>query len=334
MGGLANEDTIYEFEPDKVEDYSALLSSLRGYMRDRGFLEVETPVLTPQKLGFNPPLSVEEELNGESYSLRTAPMVSPLMGDVPKFFELGRSFREESGDSSSPEYNVHLFVESGADYGKGMELFQSLVVNAAEAVNGDAEIGYQGESFDLSDWQVIEWEDAFEEFADIGREVYQSPERLEHFVEEELDVDPSDSPFSDSYNHLYHDFLLDTVLEEIEEDFREPVILRNPPYHFEVPARPAEDGEHKQTADPYVAGMELGHIRTVETDGEELREWHERMARLKQERGVEDAFDEDYLSVMDELEDEPVMLGAIGVDRLAMLLLDEDSVDGVKNYRF
>lgn len=326
--------TLYEFDYENVVKYSVLLSSLREEMDKQGFLEVKTPILMTQKIGSEPVIKTEKT-SIDTYFLRTAPEISPFIGVFDKFYELGPCFRDEVGRYSSQEFYILLFVQSNANYNLGQEIFKNLLKNAAKKVVGDTTFNYQGKEYDLSRWKTITFEEAFEEYANVDRESYMNPRALEEVCTNKLKIDTAQCIFSDSYNHIYHNWLLNQVLKKyVETNLIEPTFLINPPYHFELPAVEIDNTEHKEIADPYINGTEIGHIRTVEFDGKKLREWHERIVNLMNEHGMNEELDKDYLKIMSKLDKGPIMLGAIGVDRLATLLLNAPSIDELKPYRF
>lgn len=330
-----NVGTLYEFDREHVIKYSRLISSLRKDIGKRGFLEVRSPVLMTQKIGSSDPVIKTKKTTLGEYFLRTAPDISPFMGELDKFYELGPCFRDEVGVRSSQEFHIMLYVQSDADYNLGQEIFKSLVKNATKEVVGDTILNYQGRRYDTSKWETITFEEAFKEYVGIDKDIYTDPKALEEVCKNKLEIDITQCIFSDSYNHLYHNWLLNQISKKyVEKNLVNATFLINPPYHFELPAVEIDNTRHKEIADSYINGMEIGHIRTVQTDRKELRGWHKRIVNLMTEHGIDDKLDEDYLKIMDKLDKNQIMLGAIGVDRLGMLLLDVPSIDELKPYRF
>ena len=159
-----------------VEIRAAVNRSLRATLHDRGFLEVETPMLQALHGGAAArPFSTHMNAFDLELYLRIAPelyLKRAAVGGIERVFEINRNFRNEGVDSShSPEFAMLEAYEAYSDYNGMAELTRSLIQNAAVAVHGSTTVTHaDGQEFDLGgDWPSITLFGSLSEV--IGREI-------------------------------------------------------------------------------------------------------------------------------------------------------------------
>src|SRR5687767_6515103 len=141
-----------------LESRAAVLRALREVLHERGFVEVEGPMLQTVAGGANArPFTTFHEALGVETKLRIALelyLKRLLVGGLERVYEIGRVFRNEGIDRDhNPEFTMLEVYQAYGDYETMMELGQSLVSEAARAVRGSLRFGYQGREVDLeSEW--------------------------------------------------------------------------------------------------------------------------------------------------------------------------------------
>lgn len=158
-----------------LEIKAGVLSYVRRALGERGFLEVETPILQPLPGGAaaKPFTSHYEALDADVY-MRVAPelyLKRILVGGVERLYELGRCFRNEGVSARhNPEFTMLEAYQAFADYSEMMELVEALVVGAANEIVGTTTLEYDGQPLDLTPpWKRISLMDAASET--VGEEL-------------------------------------------------------------------------------------------------------------------------------------------------------------------
>ena len=287
---------------------SRMLQSLRQYFHQQNFLEIETPVRIPAPAL---ELHIDAEPAGD-YFLRTSPelhMKRLLAAGCERIFQIGPCFRRnERGPRHHPEYTMLEWYRTPADYNDILADTRALIVSVAREVLGTTELTYQGQKVSLgADWLRLTVSEAFRKWAGW---------------------DPAEAFDADRFD-------LDLV-EKVEPGLPRnvPVVLSDYPAEAAALARRKKD--HPRVAERwelFIAGMELANAYSELTDAVEQRARFEECAAQRRALGkevypVDPAFIEALKSGL------PPSGGiALGVDRLAMLLADEPSLDGVMAFR-
>src|SRR5437773_978348 len=159
---LVNEETRADFELR-----TRMVTAIRRYLDEHGFLEVETPILQPRYGGAlaEPFVTHSNELDTDLY-LRIASelyLKRLIVGGLEKVYELAKDFRNESiSYKHSPEFTQVEWYEAYADYRDTMERTEALVFRAAEVV-GATTVTFRGLDIDLSPpWQRVKFIEALE----------------------------------------------------------------------------------------------------------------------------------------------------------------------------
>jgi lysyl-tRNA synthetase, class II len=316
-------------DPDSrriVDARAKTLAAFRRFLDDRGFVEVETPVLHPTAGGAiaRPFVTHHRALDVDLY-LRIALelyLKRLLVGGLERVYEIGRNFRNEGIDRDhNPEFTMLEAYQAYGDYETMMELGQGLVCTAAQAVRGSLSIAYQGRELDLSGhWPRI---------SVLGA--------VSQATGEDVSLDRTDLPaIADRHDIQAHpSWGPGKIALELFEKLVEPK-LWNPTFVCDFPrevsplARPHRSipglVEH---ADLVMAGMEIIPAYSELTDPDEQRASFEIQARAHA-RGEEETHptDEDFLMALEHGMPPAGGLG-LGIDRLLMILADVSSIRDV-----
>jgi lysyl-tRNA synthetase class 2 len=307
---------------------SRIVSLTRRWLEDRGFVEVETPMLHPIPGGATarPFVTHHNALDLDLY-LRIAPelyLKRLVVGGFEKVFEIGRVFRNEGlSTRHNPEFTMLELYEAYADYGDMMELTESLVAHLASALHGTTDLTYAGRPLDLSTpWRRASMAELVA--AQTGRDLSVATPvgELRAFAEGEgIPVDEAWGPGK---------FLLEIYEKTTEATLWGPVHVTDHPKEISPLAR-----DHRvepglvERFESIVAGRELTNAFSELVDPVEQQARFEDQARAK--AGGDDeamAVDADYVRALEYGLPPTGGLG-IGIDRLVMLLTGAEAIRDV-----
>jgi lysyl-tRNA synthetase class 2 len=276
---------------------------MRALMDARGYLEVETPVLHEIPGGGNakPFVTHHNVLHRDLY-LRIALelyLKRLVVGGLERVYEIGRVFRNEGlSPKYNPEFTILESYEAYADYGDIMTLVEDLVVAAAEAAGRPLDTSYQGRPIDL-----------------------RPPFRRARMVDLVRDATGLELAGTELYA---------AYEEAVEPHIWDPTFVMDYPVEVSPLARRRDDDPRFTERFEIVAtGRELGNAFTELTDPLDQRRRFE-MQQAARAAGDEEAhpFDEDYVRALEYGLPPTGGLG-LGIDRLAMLLLDQAAIRDV-----
>jgi lysyl-tRNA synthetase class 2 len=311
---LVNEETRRDFEIR-----TRLVSAIRLYLDERGFLEVETPVLQPRYGGgFADPFVTRSNLLDQDLYLRIATelyLKRLIVGGLERVYEIGKDFRNESYSyKHSPEFTMLEWYEAYADYRDTMARIEELVTYAAEAAIGTTKVSFRGHEIDLkAPWRRIKLVDALEEHELWTRD---QAELRAWLTERGVDTS-QDRDWAQLIDHALSHF--------VEPSLIEPTILYDYPVELSPFARKTdEDAAIVERFEYFVGGMELGNAFSELNDAEEQAE---RFAMQKTIAGGEEG-DPDYVEALSYGMPPTGGLG-LGIDRLAMVLTGRETIRDV-----
>ena len=304
------------------------LAAMREFLNARGFVEVETPILQPLYGGATarPFVTHHNTLDRDLY-MRIAPelyLKRLIAGGIERVYEIGRIFRNEGIDRShNPEFTMMECYQAYADYRDIMRLVEDLYAYATERAHGTTRITYQGVALDMAPpWQRITLREAIAEHTGIDYEAYPERERLAEAMRARgFQVDPKLGR-----GRLIDD-LKDAIIKGPEARIKGPVFLYDYPLDLSPLAkRKPGTRETVERFQPYAGGLELGNAFSELNDPLDQRARFEDQARQRA-HGDEEAqmLDEDYIEAL-EVGMPPTGGFGGGVDRLVMLLSDQDSI--------
>ncbi len=306
---------------------SRIISAMRRYLDDRGYLEVETPVLQPLYGGATarPFITHHNALDIDLY-MRIADelyLKRLIVGGYDGVYEISKDFRNEGIDRThNPEFTMMELYVAYEDYHFMMDLVEDMVNTIAEQVLGTTRIIYQGMEIDLAGpWPRLPLFDAIEKYT--GRRLYGLSRDELAAVARELHIEVEDFWGAGK--------IIDEIFsEKVEPHLIQPVFICDYPVELSPLAkRHRSDPMLVERFEPYVAGREIGNSFSELNDPVDQRQRFEAQAALRA-AGDDEAqpVDEDFLRALEYGMPPTAGLG-MGIDRLTMLLTDQPSIRDV-----
>ena len=319
---LVNERSRQVFEAR-----TQIIRTMRKFLDERGFIEVETPILQPVYGGTaaRPFTTYHNELEQKLY-LRIAPelyLKRLIIGGFERVYEIGKNFRNEGIDTQhNPEFTMMECYQAYADYRDMMALTEQMIYAIAEEL-GRVKLEYQGHKIDLTPpWRRLTLREALLEKTGIDIEEHSTLESLREAIRAKglrVDEKPTWGKLVD-----------ELVSEYVEPELIQPTFLMDYPREISPLAKAKPDAPHLvERFEPFIAGLELGNAFSELNDPLDQRE---RFLQQEEQRrlGDEEAhpLDEDFLLALEYGMPPTGGLG-IGVDRLVMLFTDSPSIRDV-----
>jgi lysyl-tRNA synthetase class 2 len=304
---------------------SRITSALRRFMDERGFIEVETPVLQPIYGGaMARPFTTYYHALDQEVFLRIADelyLKRLIVGGLDRVYEICKDFRNEGVSSQhNPEFTQLEVYEAYADYRDMMTLAEDAFSHVAQEVLGTTQITYQGHIIDLTPpWRRLPMRDAVLEETGVDIEEAATLDLLRQRLEEEgLEVGPQPT----------HGRLVDeTFSEYVEPKLIQPTFIIDFPLEISPFAKKKPDRPHLvERFEFFIGGLELGNAFSELNDPLDQRERF--LAQREQwEAGDEEAhpMDEDYVRAL-EYGMPPTGGMGWGIDRMVMLFTDQSSI--------
>ena len=304
---------------------SRVISSLRRFLDDRDFIEVETPSLQPLYGGAAArPFVTHHNTYDQDLYLRISDelyLKRLVVGGLDRVYEIGHNFRNEGvSRKHSPEFTMMECYQAYADYNDMMDLTEQMVQFIAERVLGTTSVSYQGKTLEFGGtWPRVSLGDSIKQRT--GIDIMQAKD-LESLREATRKAGhrPSDAP---TWGVLVDDLFSDHVEPHLDQ----PMFITDHPVELSPLAkRSSVDPRLVERFEPYAAGMELGNAFSELNDPVDQRARFEEQAKAGAE-GDEEAHpvDENYLIAMEHGMPPTGGLG-IGIDRLVMVLADAPSI--------
>jgi lysyl-tRNA synthetase class 2 len=301
---------------------------IRRYFEDRGFLEIETPVLQGEAGGAEarPFVTYHNTLDMPLY-LRIATelhLKRLIVGGFEKVFEIGRIFRNEGVSTRhNPEFTSIEFYQAYADYHDFMALTEDLIAKIAESVLGTTQITYQGETIDLTPpWRRVTMHELVQEHT--GLDFTQFADLAE--AKAAVAALGINGEGCDSLGRL-----LNEVFEQrVETTLVQPTFLIDHPVEISPLSKPHRSKPGVvERFELFIAGRETANGFSELTDPLDQRDRFEAQAERKAAGDLEaTGVDEDFLTAL-EYGMPPTCGEGIGIDRLVMLLTDSPSIRDV-----
>ena len=304
------------------------LKALRSYLDDRGFLEVETPILNTIAGGANarPFITHHNTLDIPMY-LRIANelyLKRLIVGGFDKVYEMGRMFRNEGMDMKhNPEYTAIELYQAYADYKDMMEITENVISHMAEVATGSMKIDYQGTEIDFTPpWKRMTMEECVKEYAGVDfSEINTDEEALAIAREKGIEITPG----------MRRGEVINAFFEEFGEDqLIQPTFITHHPVEVSPLAkRNVEDPRRTDRFEAFANRWELANAFSELNDPIDQRGRFEDQVR-KRELGDDEAceMDEDFLNAL-EVGLPPTGGLGIGIDRVIMLLTNSTTIRDV-----
>ncbi len=310
---------------------SAMLSAMRGFMVEHGFMEVETPMLHPIPGGANakPFVTHHNALDQQMY-LRIAPelyLKRLIVGGFERVFEINRSFRNEGiSVRHNPEFTMMEFYAAYWDYHDLMDFTEALIRDTAQQAVGTLQLSYQGREVDLSSpFKRMTIREALHAHTDVGAHVDDATELIRRLKKLGLseDKDKLSQRSLASLQVMYFE-------EEVEQHLWQPTFIMEHPTEISPLAR-ANDARPEVTErfELYITGREMANGFSELNDAEDQAARFAAQASAK-DAGDEEAmfYDADFIRAL-EYGMPPTGGCGVGIDRFMMLLTDSPSIRDV-----
>ena len=336
--GLTNTDMRYRqryvdliMNPEVKDTFvkrSLILREIRAYLDSKGFLEVDTPILTPFEIGASarPFVTHHNTLDMDMYlRIETELYLKRLIvGGFDRVYEVGRIFRNEGMDTKhNPEFTTVELYQAYTDYKGMMDLVIEMNTQLAEKICGTTKITYQGTEIDMGHWEKLTMAEAVKKFSGADYYAWDSDEAARACAKE-LHVEVAENATKG------------TVLAElfdayVEEKLIQPTIIydypvENSPLAKRKPSEPA----FTERFEYFINATEFGNAFSELNDPIDQKERFERQVAAKraEEPNTTAQVDEDYVTAL-EYGLAPTGGLGFGVDRLVMLLTDSASIRDV-----
>ncbi len=307
---------------------SRIIAGIRAFLIERGFLEVETPMMHPIPGGAAAkPFVTHHNALGVDLYLRIAPelyLKRLIVGGFPRVFEINRNFRNEGISTiHNPEFTMLEFYVSYADYQDLIVLTEELISSLAQQILGKTVMSYQGKEIILTPpWRRWSYHQAILEVNNLDPSVLLDREKaLAAAKQLNVSVDPKASLFT----------IVNEIFEEtVEPNLHQPTFITDYPIDISPLARRKDtDPNLTDRFELYIAGREIANAFSELNDPLDQRERFEGQA-AQREAGDEEAHlvDDDFLRAL-EFGMPPTAGEGIGIDRLIMLFTDQASIRDV-----
>mgnify|MGYP001295106658 FL=1 len=318
---IANRDVL-----NIVKQRDSIVFELRKFMKELGFVEVDTPILVPIPAGgmAHPFKTYHNALDRELY-LRIATelyLKRMIVGGIEKVFEIGRLFRNEGIDSNhNPEFTTMESYEAYADYNDVMEMVENLFARIVFNLKGTYEIPYGENKLNFKPpWKRMNLRQSLIEKSGID---YEECNDLEVLKEKMSNIG------IDVRNQLSWAGLMDKLIsEKLEPDLIQPTFLIDYPLEMSPLAKRSKDNPNiVERFEGFIAGMEVCNAFTELNDPVDQRTRFENQEKLREEFPEEerDRLDEDFLIALEHGMPPTGGVG-IGIDRMVMLILNQPSI--------
>lgn len=307
---------------------ASILRGIREFLDNRGFIELETPMLAPIAGGASarPFVTHHNTLDIDMY-LRIAPelyLKRAIVAGLERVYDMGRTFRNEGMSvRHNPEFTMIELYQAFADYNDMMEITENMIAEVCKKVNGSTKVMYQGAEIDFAPpWRRITMVDAVKEYADVDFNSINSDEEAQAIAKEKH------LEFKKDIKHVTKGEVLNLLFEEYaEQHMIQPTFVCDYPVEIS-PLTKKKRGNDMFTErfEGFVFGRELCNAYSELNDPIVQRERFNQQEK-ERELGDDEAYmiDEEFMSALETGMPPTGGLG-IGIDRLIMFLTDSASI--------
>jgi lysyl-tRNA synthetase class 2 len=336
--GLTNTDIRYRqryvdliMNPDVKDTFlkrSKILSAIRRYLDDQGFMEVETPMLVSNAGGAAArPFETHFNALDEDFKLRISLelyLKRLIVGGMERVYEIGRVFRNEGLDTRhNPEFTLMELYQAYTDYHGMMDLTENLYRHVAQSVLGTTKIVYNGVEMDLGQpFERITMIDAVKKYAGVDFNTITTLDEA-RAVAKEKGVEFEE-------RHKKGDILNLFFEEYVEHHLVQPTFVMDHPLEISpLTKKKPENPEYVERFEFFMNGWEMANAYSELNDPIDQRERFKAQEELLAQ-GDEEAntTDEDFLNSL-EIGMPPTGGIGFGIDRMCMLLTDSAAIRDV-----
>jgi len=308
---------------------SKILKEIRKFMDEKGYMEVETPMLTTVATGdaARPFITHHNTLDLQMY-LRIAPELNLkrlIVGGIDKVFEIGKNFRNEGMDiKHNPEFTNMEWYSAYEDYNDMMNISEELISTVAKNVLGTTKINYEGMDIDLTPgWRRVTMIDSIKEVTGVDFNTIKTDAEAQAIAKEKK-VEFED--IKNTRGHIINEFFETFV----EETLIQPTFILDYPVEISpLTKRKKDKPELVERFELFIGGREYGNAYSELNDPIDQYQRFLKQVEAK-EKGDEEAggMDEDFVNAL-EIGLPPTGGMGIGLDRLIMLLTNSSSIRDV-----
>ena len=307
---------------------SLILRQLRHFLDNKGFLEVDTPILTPFEIGASArpfythhntlDLDMVLRIETELYLKRL------IVGGMDRVYEVGRIFRNEGMDPThNPEFTSIELYQAYTDFRGMMDLVEEMMKDVTMKVCGTLQISYQGTPIDLSHWERLTMVDAVKKYSGVDfNEIHSDAEAIE--IAKAHKVELPEIPTKGAILAEFFDAF-------VEEKLIQPTFIYDYPVEISPLAkRKPNDPAFTERFEYFINATEFGNAFSELNDPIDQKGRFEKQVadRLKLDPNSKAQVDYDYVTALEYGLPPTGGLG-FGVDRLVMLLTDSASIRDV-----
>ncbi len=308
---------------------SKILKEVRKFMDEKGYMEVETPMLTTVATGdaARPFITHHNTLDLQMY-LRIAPELNLkrlIVGGIDKVFEIGKNFRNEGMDiKHNPEFTNMEFYSAYEDYHDMMNMAEELISTVANKVLGTTKITYGDLEIDLTPgWKRITMIDAIKEACGVDFNTIKTDEEAQAIAKEKgVEYEEIKNTRGHIINEFFETFVEETLIQ--------PTFIMDYPVEISpLTKRKKDQPELVERFELFIGGREYGNAYSELNDPIDQYQRFLKQVEAK-EKGDEEAggMDEDFVTAL-EIGLPPTGGMGIGLDRLVMLLTNSASIRDV-----
>ena len=336
--GLKDTDTRYRqryvdliVNPEVKDTFvkrSLIMRELRAFLDSKGFLEVDTPILTPFEIGASArPFMTHHNTLDMDMVLRIETelyLKRLIVGGMDRVYEVGRIFRNEGMDPKhNPEFTSIELYQAYTDYHALMDLVEEMMRTVAQKVCGSLVIPYCGHQIDLGNWQRMTMLEAVKKYSGVDFNEIKSDEEA-IAIAKEKHVELPEVPTKGAILAEFFDAF-------VEENLIQPTFIYDYPVEISPLAkRKPEDPAYTERFEYFINATEFGNAFSELNDPIDQKERFER--QVAERKALDPAcraqVDYDYVTALEYGLPPTGGLG-FGVDRLVMLLTDSPSIRDV-----
>ena len=307
---------------------SLILREIRAFLDAKGYLEVDTPILTPCEIGASarPFVTHHNTLDMDMYlRIETELYLKRLIvGGMDRVYEVGRIFRNEGMDTKhNPEFTSVELYEAYTDFHGMMDLVEELYKHLAKTVCGSLVIPYQGHEIDMGKWERLTMVEAVKKYAGVDYNDWATDEDARAAAKEKhVEV---------SANATKGAVLVEFFDAYVEEKLIQPTFIYDYPVeNSPLAKRKPNDPAFTERFEYFINATEFGNAFSELNDPIDQKQRFESQvaAKLAAEPNSSAEVDYDYITALEYGMPPTGGLG-FGVDRLVMLLTDSDSIRDV-----
>ena len=336
--GLRDTDTRYRqryvdliVNPEVRDTFykrSRILTEIRRYLDEKGFLEVDTPILVPLEIGASarPFVTHHNTLDMDMYlRIETELYLKRLIvGGMDRVYEVGRIFRNEGMDTKhNPEFTTVELYQAYTDYKGMMDLVEELYARLAQKVCGSTKITYQGVELDLGHWERLTMAESVKKYAGVDYYDWKSDEDARAAAKEKHVEVPADATKGTVLAELFDAY--------VEEHLIQPTFIYDYPVeNSPLAKRKPEEPDFTERFEYFICATEYGNAFSELNDPIDQKARFERQveAKRREEPNTRAEVDYDFVTAL-EYGMAPTGGLGFGVDRLVMLLTDSASIRDV-----